>query len=525
MRNVEDIVGELSRCGVQLWLAGDRVRYRAPRDGLTPERLAELKAREAEIREFLARRSGESTAHRALIPRHAREGALPLAIAQEGLWALDQSIPGNSFSNIFSAFSLAGALDVPLLQRAFDEIVRRHEILRTTFVAVHGRGSQVVSGCRRPNVLIEDLRTLPAVERDVAYLRRIIREAQQPFDLAHGPLLRVLLFRIEDERHLMILTLHHIVGDAWSLQVLVLELAALYEAFAYGRQSRLPELSVQYADYVMWQHHMLLTGALESQLSYWRSQLGGGDFPSMALPTDYPRPASMTFETSSRIIQLPSRLSEALKTAGRDDGCTLFMTLVCALVIVLHTFAKREDVRLAVLSANRNAAQTEGMIGLFINTLLLRTDLSGDPTLRVVLQRVRDTVLGAYDNQDLPFEVIVRALERERHLERSSLCSVLLLFGNPTIPDVTMSGVTLQAVDVGKGLLEAGIDFNTVTTFDFIITLAEKPQGVSGSLTYKSALFAPATVGRLLEYFRETLEQLVSRPGQRLSELPPLSGE
>lgn len=524
MRTIDELLSDLSRQGLRLWVEGDSLCYNAPHQSLIADNMAELRERQKEIRDYLEQ-TGAYSSLSSLIPRASRERTFPLSVAQEGFWSLEQAIPGNWFSNVFSAFRLSGPLDTAALQRTFDEIVRRHEALRTTFAMTEGHPAQIISSVLPLQVALENVSALPETEREAACLRHIFQEAHKPFDLTNGPLLRVVLLRVSDVQHLLLITMHHIISDIWSLHVLVDEVAQLYEALVHRLPPPLPEPSIHYADYTVWQHGLLRGGGLNAQLSYWMNKLDDGHLPLFRLPTDYPRPESPCFDTSRKFIALDKPLYDALRNAGHKQGCTVFMTLTALLNIVLFSFTGRGDIRLGTLTASRNHSQLEAMLGLFINTLLLRTNLSDDPTTRDVLQRTRDTVLEAYDNQDLPFETLLQALEREHSCERSSLFPVLFLFGNMPLPDLKMSDVTLQTLDVGNGMLEATLDVNTVTSFDLIITLTEGPVGVTGALVYKNALFSAATIDRLLEHFYDVAGYIATQPDTRLSALPPLPGQ
>lgn len=519
VKTVGELLSDLARLGVEFWVDGERLCYRAPKDALTPPILAELRERKGEIQHFLG--GGHSRFLR--IPRASRDGVLPLAVAQEEFWSLEQLLPGNSFSNIFAAFRLTGPLDLPVFRQTLDEIVRRHEVLRTTFTTIDARAAQIVTSAAAPGLMVQDLSELPLAEREAACLRRIIQDSLQPFDLVHGPLLRVTLLGMAGQEYLLLLTMHHIISDVWSLQVLVSEIGALYESLIEGRPSPLPELSIQYADFAVWQRRLLERDGLRSQLSYWKEQLSNGELAELDLPLDYPRTASPSFQTSRQVVTLPGSLAKALKEVGHEEGCTLFMTLLSILKLALHGVTRQQDISVGTLVGSRNHEQLERMIGLFTNTLLLRTDVGGDPTLRGVLQRVRRTVLEAYDHQDLPFEALVQALERERELKRDALCRVFFVFGSPPPPSLQLGELTMEPLDLGKGLLEATIDLNTVTTFDLILTLTERPEEVTGSVVYKSAFFSSATVSRMLEHFRDVAERIASRPDERVSSLPPFA--
>ncbi|MBV9790163.1 MAG: amino acid adenylation domain-containing protein, partial [Chloroflexi bacterium] len=336
----------------------------------------------------------------------SRDQPLDLSFAQERLWVLDQLMPGNLFYNMPTAVSLSGPLDVDLLQLSLDEVVRRHESIRTTFKTVAGRPLQIIAPTLDVPIRLVDLQALPEFERDNAARRLAVEDVRQPFDLTSGPLLRVTLFRLAHNRHVLFLAMHHIISDGWSLGVLVQEIAALYAAFASGQPSPLPELPIQYADYAIWQREWLQAGVAEAQLSYWKAQLAG--LPQVLdLPTDRPRPPVRTASGARRSRVLPAELTAALHSFSQREGVTPFMALLTAFNIVLHSYSGQDRIVVGSPIANRNRRDIENLIGFFINALALPTDLTGNPTLRELLARVRETTLGAYANQDLPFERLV----------------------------------------------------------------------------------------------------------------------
>jgi hypothetical protein len=446
----------------------------------------------------------------------------PLSPSQEGFWSLEELIPGNAFSNLVFALRVTGEFDPAIVQKAFDEIIRRHAILRTTFATAGGHPIQVISPSSNFAVAVEDLRRFPEPEREQEFFRQALRDFHQPFDFTQAPLLRVRLFRIRRHEQLMVQTMHHIIGDSWSLQILNRELTLLYEAFSNGLPSPLPDLTVQYADATVWQRRLLEEKFLEGQRSYWKRKLDGGHLPAQDLPTDFSRSEAPTFKSSCQTITLAPSLSQALKNLGYQEGCTIFMVLVSVCKILLSKAMAQFDVRIGTVLANRNQSQIEELIGVFINTLLLRTDLSGNPTLRTILRRVRDTVLEALDHQDLPFEEVVRTLEHEGNLDRSSLVRVMFLFENTQSQPVDLSRLTIERMDI-KGGLETNV---TVTTFDLIFTFRETVDRLSGTLIYKTALFEANTIERLLSYFHAVAEWIATQPDVPLAALPsPRLGE
>ncbi|HLL47749.1 MAG TPA: condensation domain-containing protein, partial [Longimicrobiaceae bacterium] len=353
-----------------------------------------------------------------------RTGALPLSFAQERLWFLDRLQPDSAFYNIPAALGLGGALDVEALGRALGEIVRRHEALRTVFTEVEGSPVQTVAPFGGFALPVEDLSRLEEGERAAAATRSVAEGAARPFDLGEGPLFRASLLRLDTEEHVLLLCMHHVVSDEWSLGVLFGELSALYAAYREGRPSSLPELPVQYADYAVWQRAHLSGETLDRQLAYWRERLA--DAPALLeLPTDRPRPPVPANRGTHESVDLPGELLARLRALGRREGATLYMTLLSAVQVLLSRYAGSDDVVVGSPIAGRTRGETEGLIGFFVNTLVLRTDLSGDPGFREVLGRVREATLGAYEHQELPFEKLVAELQPERSLGHTPLFQVM----------------------------------------------------------------------------------------------------
>jgi len=437
-----------------------------------------------------------------------RTGALPLSFAQERLWFVDRMEPGSAVYNLPVAWRLGGALDEAALERSLGEIVRRHETLRTVFRQVDGSPVQVIAPRGAFALPVEALSGLGEGDREAAIRRRAGEEGRRPFDLSAGPLFRAALLRLGAEDHVLLLSMHHIVGDGWSLGVLFRELSALYAAYRDGRESPLPELGVQYADYAAWQRENLRGEALERQLSYWRERLAGAP-ELLELPTDHPRPAVQTFRGAHEQIELPGELLERLQALGRSEGATLYMTLLGAFQVLLSKYSGSDDIVVGSPIAGRTRKEVEALIGFFVNTLVLRTDLSGDPSFREVLRRVREATLGAYEHQELPFEKLVAELQPERSLSHSPLVQVMF-----TLED---------AVDAAGGLAELSTqkvraEFSHAK-FDLTLTFAATRQGLRGGLAYSTDLFERGTIVRMLGHLARVLEQVAQDPDRTLSRL------
>ena len=403
-----------------------------------------------------------------------------------------------------AALKLTGQLNVEALGRAFGELFRRHESLRTTFEGRDGQPVQHVGPAHETSLVVVDAGALPGDE-----LRRlVVQEARQPFNLVRGPLVRVRLLRLSGEEHVLLLTMHHIVSDGWSMGVLVREMAGLYQAFVEGKPSPLPELTIQYADYAKWQREWLSGARLEEELSHWRKRMEGAP-ALLALPTDRPRPAVQSYRGAQARLLLPKRLAEALQALSRREGVTLFMTLLAGFEVVLSRYSGQGDVVVGTDIANRNHAETEGLLGFFVNQLVMRNQLSGGMTVRELLAKVRETALEAYAHQDLPFEELVKALNPERSMGHAPLFQVKLVLQNAPVSSVGLPGLSIHALD-SEGV---------AAKFDLTLAFNETPEGLSGFWEYATDLFDAATIERMGVHLGRVLEGMAAEPGRKLEEL------
>jgi len=453
---------------------------------------------------------GEWAGSTKIIHRRPDNGPAPLSFAQQRLWFLDQLMPGSAY-NSPGAFRIESSIDVALAERIVNEIVRRHEVLRTTFRSIEGQPVQVIAPVLTLPVAVVDLGNLPEPKREAEVRRLATEEAQRPFDLAQGPLLRVTLLRLGDHEHVFLVTMHHIISDGWSIGVFIREAVALYGAFSNGAPSPLPELPIQYADFAVWQREWLQGEVLEGQLGYWRQQLA--DISVRPLLTDRPRPQVQTTRGKRLSVALPETLSEALKALSRREGATLFMTLLAAFKILLHRYTSQDDLVVGTPIANRNRLEIDGLIGFFVNTLVLRTDLSGNPSFRELLRRVREVCLGAYARQDLPFERLVEELHLERDLSRNPLFQVMFVLENISLRAAELPGLTLSAIEADS----------ETALFDLTLQVMDTKQGLTASFVYNTDLFETATIVRMLGNFQTLLEAVVGDPEQSLSNLALLT--
>ena len=389
--------------------------------GLSPEKRALLEQR-------LMKRA-RPIAQEQRIRWREEEEPYPLSFAQQRLWFLDQMEPDSPTYNVPTAMRINGSINVEALRKTLDALVVRHEVLRTTFASVDGSPVQVITESRSVELPVIDLREWPPAEREVEAQRLIVEHTRLPYNLSQDLMLRALLLRLDEQEHHLLLTMHHIASDGWSTGILYRELATLYEAFSTGKPSPLPELPIQYAAFAQWQREWLQGEVLESQLSYWKQQLGD-NLPVLGLPTDRPRPAVQTYRGARQSLALPKTLSDSLQALSRQERSTMFMPLLAAFQALLHRYTGQEDIVVGSPVAGRSRVETEGLIGFFVNTLVLRTDLSGEPTFRDLLGRVREVALAAYDHWDLPFEKLVEELNPDRNLSYTPLFQVVFAFQN-----------------------------------------------------------------------------------------------
>jgi amino acid adenylation domain-containing protein len=441
-----------------------------------------------------------------------RDGNLPLSFAQQRLWFIDQLDPGNSVYNFPVALRLKGSLNLAALEQSLNEIVRRHETLRTTFSMVDGQPAQVIASSLTITLPIVDLTELPEVERETEVQRLVVEEARRPFDLARGPLLRASVLKLADGEQVGLLTMHHIVSDGWSAGILIREMAALYQAYCAGSPSPLPELPIQYADFAHWQREWLQGAVLQRQLDYWKKQLEGSP-PLLELPEDHPRPAVQTFRGGHQSLLLPKSIGSELTALSRREAATLFMTLLAAFKVLLHCYTRQDDLVVGTPVANRNRLEIEGLIGFFVNSLVLRTSLSGNPTFRELVRRVRKVCVDAYAHQDLPFERLVEELHIERDLSRNPLFQVMFVLQNASMHAVELPGLTLNPV-----IAEGG-----TTHFDLTLHIADTEQGLVETIAYNTDLFDADTITRMLAHFQTLLEAIVKDPDRHLSDLSLLT--
>ncbi len=478
------------------------------------EHIAELSPTEraALVSRLKQQRAAERDGAQA-IPRRGAAAHHPLSFAQQRLWFLEQLEPDGPYK-VPAAFRLRGPLQVAALERSVNEIISRHEVLRTTFAEIEGQPVQIVAPRLTLSIPVEDLSRLPEVERTDQVNRTAARLREQPFDFALGPLVGAALVRLAEEEYHFWLLMHHIVSDGWSIGVLLKELSAAYEAFVAGRRPELPKLSIQYADFAVWQRAWLQGETLDRQMKYWKERLGR-KAPTLELPTDRPRPPVQSYRGASLTHLIDLGLTRRLKALARRENVTPYMFLLAVFKTLLGRYTRQDDIVVGTPVANRNRTELEPLVGFFVNTLVLRTDLSGDPTFRELLGRVRDVTLGAFAHQDVPFEKLVEELQPERDTSRTPLFQVMFSLQNAPLPPLRMGDIEISQLD----------DETEVSPFDLSFDVTERVDGLLCTLEYNTDLFDGATIKRMLKHFTMLLDAAVTDPSASLGALPLLTDE
>lgn len=446
------------------------------------------------------------------IPQRSHQNPAPLSFAQERLWFLDQLQPNQPLYNEAYAFRLEGSLNVTALTQSLNEIVCRHEVLRVNFTTIDRQPFQIISPILTLALPIVDLQLLSKDKLKAEVQRLVTEEQARPFDLANDPLVRVTLLQLDEAQYVLLFTMHHIVCDQWSFGVIIREIVALYKAFFRDKPSSLPKLPIQYIDFAIWQRQWLQGEVLEAQVSYWKQQLSGAP-ALLELPTDHPRPPIQTNRGAKQSLVLSKSLAEALRVLSQQEKATLFMTLLAAFQTLLYRYTSQDDIVVGTTISGRNRAEIEGLIGFFVNTLVIRTDLSGTPSFREILNRIREVALGAYTNQDLPFEQLVEKLQPKRNLSHTPLFQVMFQLHNTPTTTLELPGLTLSPLEFDK----------ETAKFDLTLSMVEIKQGLIGTLEYNTDLFNAATITQMLGHFQSLLEGIIVNPDQQISKLPILS--
>jgi amino acid adenylation domain-containing protein len=446
------------------------------------------------------------------IPQRQQSDSVSLSFAQERLWFIEQLTPNQPLYNEPSALRLRGTLNVTALVQSLNEIVRRHEVLRTTFNLVEEQPQQIIAPLLILEVPIVNLQSLPLQVQEDEVKRIATEEAQQPFNLKTGPLLRATLLQLDTQEYVLLLTIHHIICDLWSATVLMREIAALYSALSQHQSSPLPELSIQYADFAVWQRQWLVGEVLEKQITYWQQQLDGAA-TLLELPTDKPRPTMMSYRGARQSVVLSQELTEKLKQLAQQESATLFMILLAAFQTWLYRYTQQEDILVGTTIAGRNREELESLIGFFVNTLVLRTNFSGNSSFQELLAQVREVALGAYAHQDLPFEQLVEKLHPQRNLSHTPLFQVMFQLQNTPTSSLELPGLSLMPLKFD----------NETAKFDLALEMLDSEKGLIANLEYNTEIFYADTITRLLGHLQTLLIGIVANPQQRLSDLPLLT--
>ncbi|MBD2502163.1 non-ribosomal peptide synthetase [Anabaena azotica] len=508
--NLVEFLSYLNSLDIKLWLEEDKLRYQSPKGAMTTEIKQEIAARKTEIITFFQKAKTSASSVESAITPISREENLPLSFAQARLWFLYKLEGATATYNMTGALALKGSLNVEALKQAIGEILQRHEVLRTCFREVDGVPVQVIDPHPQWDLPIIDLQQFSEPETEA---RRLVHlEGQTPFDLSQSPVLRVTLLRLQPQKHILIINMHHIAADGWSIGIFTRELSMLYTAFCMGEPSPLPELPIQYADFAVWQKQWLTGDVLARQISYWKQQLAGAP-PLLELPTDRPRPPLQTFKAGVELFKINQNLISQLRKRSQESGSTLFMTLLAGFLVLMSRYSRQTDLVIGPPIANRNRKEIEGLIGFFVNTLALRFDLSGQPNFEALLAQVRQVTKDAYDHQDLPFEMLVEELQPERNLDRNPLVQVAFALQN-----APSSGWNLPGLEVE----DLPWCYETVRV-DLEVHLWETTSGIDGVVCYNRDLFDGTTIARMMQHYVTLLEAIVVNSPQPVTLLPLLT--
>jgi amino acid adenylation domain-containing protein len=506
---LNQLIAELTEQGVKLSAEGDQLRIHAPKGVITPDMRALLALHKRELVTLL-HQSNVLNIDIPLLPISQTEN-LPLSFAQERLWFFSQMEPDNPIYNEPAALRLKGSLNVAALKKSLNKIIQRHEALRTNFTTVDGQAVQVIAENLTLNVSVVDLQELPPSEREITYQQLATVEIQRPFDLASSPLIRATLFKLAEVEYLLLLTIHHIIYDGWSFGIILKELATIYSAECNGLSPKLPSLPIQYKDFAVWHREWLFKEVFPSQFAYWKQQLSG--MPALLeLPTDRPRPAVQTFRGGHQRFVVSQELTQALMNLSQQQEATLFVMLLAAFKIFLYRYTGQTDICVGTANANRDRSEIESLIGFFVNTIVLRTDISGNLSFKEILSRVREVTLLASAHQDLPFEKLVKELQPVRSLSHTPLVQVMLLLNMPT-PEIQMAGLVVTLLEVESAIAK----------FDLTLSMENTAAGLVGVWEYNTDLFDASTLERMAGHFVTLLESIVANPKERISQLPMLT--
>ncbi|MBF0120452.1 MAG: AMP-binding protein [Desulfobacterales bacterium] len=503
-----EFILELHKRNIKIWAEGDELCFKAPKGSLTEEIRNKLSFYKNELILFLGSTKEKTSFHTKIQPVPRDKTLLPLSYSQKRLWFLDQLDGQSHVYNICGAVKLIGKLDVVVLERAFNEIIRRHEILRTSFLTVDGQPIQSIAYEFKLSIPVLNIEKLSKYEQDAEIKRKIFEHAQNDFNLSKIPLIKAELLCISPNENILLITIHHIISDGWSSEIIIKEASVLYDAYISGKQSPLNELSIQYADYAVWQIKSLSGETFEKQITYWKNHLKGA--PSLLkLPTDKPRPPLQTFNGNTKTFEIDRDITKRIQNISRESETSLFMVVYAAFSILLYKYSGQDDIVIGSPIANRHYREIEPLIGFFANTLALRTNLSGNPTFREVLKQVQQVILDAHCNQDLPFEYLVDAIKPERSLSHSPLFQVMFVFQSVPVENIFSSNLVMIPLE----------ESYPVSKFDLTLSIKETKEKMIGSFEYNTDLFEYETIERMSEHFMVLLSGIIDAPNKSIAKL------
>jgi amino acid adenylation domain-containing protein len=510
---ISSLLEETKRLGIELYVDGERLRYRAPQGALNEDLRTQITLHKEALLSFLSNRNG-SFSSAPMIARRQKDGdeRIILSFGQERLWFLYQMDPANPFYNLNTAARLTGLLDVGALERSINEIISRHEILRTRYQVIDGQPFGVVDPALKLTIEVTDLLKLPEHDRESEALKISAEYFQQPFDLGQGPLIRASVLKLGERNYLLLLSMHHIIFDGWSIGILFRELATLYESYSAQKPCSLSELPLQYSDFAFWQKQWLQGEALKNHLAFWKDYLSGVN-TILDLHTDHPRPAVQSFRGARQSFRIPGNVLESIKSLAQQERATLFAALLSAFQTLLYRYTNQEDITVGTPVANRNKVEIENLIGFFVNTVAIRVDLSGNPTFRQLLGRVRETILEVQTHQEIPLERVVEEVQPKRELNRAPLFQVMFVLQNAPLPQLKLADLTLVPMEIDNGTAK----------FDLTLYMRETAGELTGSLAYNTDLFESASVARMVACFQILLESVAADADQHISKLALLA--
>jgi len=509
---VSSLLEEAKRLGVELYLDGERLRYRAPKGALNENLRAQISRHKQELLSFLSNRIGPISSAPMITPRQKdRDERIMLSFGQERLWFLYQMDPANPFYNLNTAARLMGALDIEALERSVNEIISRHEILRTRYEVLDGQPLGLVDSELKLTVQVTDLQRSPEPSRESEALKISAEYFQQPFDLGQGPLIRASVLKLGERNHLLLLSTHHIVFDGWSIGIFFRELSTLYESYSTRKPYSLPELTLQYSDFAFWQRQWLQSEALNDHVTFWKDHFSGAN-TILDLLTDRHRPPLQSFRGARQSFRISGGAVESLKSLAQQERTTLFAVLLSAFQTLLYRYTNQPDITVGTPVANRNRVEIENLIGFFVNTVAIRVDLSGSPTFRQLLRQLRETILEVHAHQEIPLERVVEEVQPKRELNRAPLFQVMFVLQNAPLPQLTLADLTLVPVEIDNGTAK----------FDLTVYMRETGRELTCAFAYNTDLFESPSIARMIACLQVLLDSIAENADRHISKLPLL---